>query len=498
MMKKLAFLLFAALFSVTMMAQDKKVVTPPADLQTESWLLTAQRYDATEYTVDAVLSLNIGFAGQDVYVQGLNMYLPDAWVKGTRSGNQVVFSANQYYGELSDDEGKSYDTFFAGCDVSWFDGVSGLQPIDVVFTMSDAGDRWTTNTVLVVNTQTDGIAGFDYLKDVVIAKPIVGPATPKAPTIAHFLPYDATNGYGGVSLNFPPVDVDGNPLMTDKLSYIVYKDVEHQIDAISFPAWDATSEDYVDMTEIPYNFTDHYNIEAHGYAAYFYVPSATWNHIGVKAIYTAGDETRESEICWMQLKPFADESVVFDFNALDKETTLYSTSSSHAGDITVDKVLQADNVTLTISPCESGNTPNRYWLDYNLQAIQLRLYGGTLTFDVPTGNTIEQIYFFANDGYWNDYNEFDSGDYADGVWTGSAQHVVLTIDGSQPNTRLNSIAVVVKKSTGVSSVFQLPVGTIRTFDLQGREISNSAKGLVIRQVRMADGTLKTVKTLRNR
>lgn len=484
-MKKFTLFLFVTLLSLSTMAQEEKtVVTPPADLETESWLLTAQRYDASEYTVDAFLSVNIGFSGDDVYVQGLNMYLPEAWVKGTRNGNQLTFATNQYYGELSDDSSTSYDTYFAGCDVTWFDGVTGLQPIDVTFTIDETGTRWTTNTVLVVNTALDAIAGFDFLKDVVIAKPIDGAATPKAPTIYQFMPYDNTNGYGGVSLTFPPVDVDGNPLQTDKLSYILYKDVEHEESTITIPAWSDEQQDYVDMTEIPYNFTDDYNIEAHGYAAYFYEPSSSWNRVGVKAIYVGGGETRESEIHWLQLKPYADESTIFDFNAMDQETTPVSSNSSHAGDITENKVLTADNVTLTISPYEGGNTPNRYWVDYNLQAIQLRMYGGSLTFDVPEGYVIEQIFFYTSD--WNDYNEFDSGEYEDGVWTGSAQQVVLTIDESKPNTKINSIAVVVKEDTTGISTLKTTVSAGNWYTLQGGKLSAAPtqKGLYIHNGRV--------------
>lgn len=493
-MKRFTLLFVSVLLTLATLAQENTVVTPPAGLQTESWLLTAQRYDSNEYTVDAVLSLNIGFQGQEVYIQGLNMYLPEAWVKGTMSNGQVTVAVNQYCGPLSDGEGTTYETFFAGCDVSWFDGQMGLLPIDVVFTINEAGDRWTTGSVLVVNSQTDAIMGFDYLKDVTIAKPIAGAATPKAPTFAMFKHYDATNGYGGVALDFPPVSVNGEPLMTEKLSYIVYKDVEHEVSAISFPAWSEDTQEYVDMTEIPYNFTDHYNIEARGYAAYFYEPSGSWNRVGVKAIYTGGDEIRESEVTWMQLRPFADEASVFDFNAMSTEDRPVSTSSSHAGDITANEVLKSGDVTLTITP-SGGNTANRYWHDYNLQAIQLRLYGGTLTFDVPEGKMIEQIYFYTTPGYWNEYNEFDSGECVDGVWTGSAQQVVMTVDGGQPNTRLNSIAVVVKDATGLRTVNQLPVEVLHTFDLQGREVSASTKGLVLRQVRQADGTLKTMKVL---
>ena len=484
-MNKITCLLFVALLSLSAMAQEKAVVTPPEGLQTESWLLTAQRYDASEYTVDAFLSVNVGFDGQDVYVQGLNMYLPESWVKGTRSGNQLTFAANQYYGELADAENTSYDTYFAGCDASWFDGVSGLKPIDVTFTINEAGTCWTTYTVLVVNTLTDGIAGFDYLKDVVIAKAIEGAATPKAPSISFFQAYNASEGYGAIALTFPPVDVEGNPLQTDKLSYILYKDVEHEVGTITIPAW-VDYETTQDMTEIPYNFTDDYNIEAHGIAAYFYEPSNSWNRVGVKAIYRGGDEERESEISWLLLKPFANESTVFDFNAMDKDTTPYSTSSSHAGDITEDKVLQMDNVTLTISPCEGGNTPNRYWLDYNSQALQLRMYGGKLTFDVPDNYTIENIWFFTDE--WNDGTWFSCGDYEDGVWSGSAQHVEVNIADYKPNTKINSIAVVVKDAaTGIETTLDVRSKMSDVwYTLQGAKLdaTPTQKGLYIHNGRV--------------
>ena len=260
-------------------ATGPRVVTPPSDLQTEEWLLTGQRYDPNEYTVDATQTLNIGIQGQDVYVQGLNLYLPEAWVKGTIEDGKVTFAANQYYGDLADDDETTYNTYFAGCDISWFEGVSTLQPVDVTFTMNEAGDRWTTGTVLVVNTLTDGIAGFDFLKDVVLAKPYDVAATPKAPAIAYYMPYDNEEGYGGLSLNFPPVDVDGNPLLTSKLSYIIYKDVERLASPIVIPALQEDGETYVDMTEIPYNFTDGWNIEPHGYAVYFYLTARLFTSI---------------------------------------------------------------------------------------------------------------------------------------------------------------------------------------------------------------------------
>ena len=154
------------------------------------------------------------------------------------------------------------------------------------------------------------------------------------------------------------------------------------------------------------------------------------------------------------------------------------------------------SISMPWTPCEGGNTPNRYWLDYNLQAIQLRLYGGKLTFEVPANCTIEKMYFYAGD--WNDYNEFDSGEFSDDlVWSGSAQKVVLTIDSSKPNTKLNKIAVMTKDTlTGISSVSEIPVETLRSFDLQGRAVKEAARGMIIEQVRMTNGQVKTIKRMR--
>ena len=126
----------------------------------------------------------------------------------------------------------------------------------------------------------------------------------------------------------------------------------------------------------------------------------------------------------------------------------------------------------------------------------MRLYGGKLTFEVSADCTIEKIYFYAAD--WNDYNEFDCGEFSDDlVWTGSHQKVVLTIDNSKPNTKLNKIAVVVKEeSTGICTTYELPVETLQVFDLQGRQLQGAVKGMVIEQIRMANGQVKIIKRLR--
>ena len=49
----------------------------------------------TPFTV----TVQVGFDGNDVYVQGLNKdYAPEVWVKGTREGNTITFKQPQLFG----------------------------------------------------------------------------------------------------------------------------------------------------------------------------------------------------------------------------------------------------------------------------------------------------------------------------------------------------------------------------------------------------------------
>ena len=80
-----------------------ELVTPPANLQTETYFVSAKyKYwndEASEWISDVIIGdVQIGFANNDVYMQGLCLYFGDAWVKGTRSGNKIVFSTGQYLG----------------------------------------------------------------------------------------------------------------------------------------------------------------------------------------------------------------------------------------------------------------------------------------------------------------------------------------------------------------------------------------------------------------
>ena len=263
-------------------------------------------------------------------------------------------------------------------------------------------------------------------------------ATPANPEVKAVGNYDAEQGYGSIAFTIPTVDVDGNDLKEDKLFYQFYSDIAGDIQPITF-----TTDLYEKLTEnmsiIPYTFTDNYDFADKGdYKVVFmnYNFNAMYDRIGVKSIYTGGDETNESEIVWADVEkeePAGPTVESFDFNSYPEDWPC-STSATHKGDITEDYDITAGNVTLTVSP-STTNTPNRWWMSNDV--VQLRVYSGTLTFAVAEGeDPITKITF--NAGKWNDGNSADSGEFDGSVWTGSAQKVVVTIAG---NTQLNSIEV---------------------------------------------------------
>ena len=177
------------------------------------------------------------------------------------------------------------------------------------------GATFTVNDDASVLTALDGyttsVEGeiLDEFINVTLTKAVAEIATPATPTITEFTEDD----YGHyVKMTIPAKDVDGNDIFAALLSYQLLVDRNGEQSVYEF-----TTDNYEfieeNMTVVPYNFTDYYDIDVAGKQVYIYGDDIDeWNAIGVKSIYTVGDksrETRESEIFWYQLKPTAITSI---------------------------------------------------------------------------------------------------------------------------------------------------------------------------------------------
>ena len=290
-------------------------------------------------------------------------------------------------------------------------------------------------------------------------------AVPNDPEIVTVGEYDAAKGYGYVIADVPTTDVDGNDLKESLLTYVLYADIEGEITPITFTP-DLYENLKEDLTEIPYEFTDSYDFQvSEGYKVVFLNYDFTdYNQIGVQSIYYGGGEVNATEIQWYFIKDYAftGGDATFDFNKMDVPVSATGVSD---GDITETKKLTADiaetgdKITLAISPSdERCSTPNRFWS--TAAGPQLRVYSGTLTFEVPAGYTMTNMVFNYNSKYWGGSNNAgyvtaDTGEITDdasakqATWTGDAQSVVFSIGYYDEetgkwvsgNTQLNSIVV---------------------------------------------------------
>lgn len=121
---------------------------------------------------------------------------------------------------------------------------------------------------------------------------------------------------------------------------------------------------------------------------------------------------------------------IMDFNKMDIPV---SSSGNTDGDITEDKILTADDFSVTISPKTSGTTNNRFWNTNN--GPQLRIYNGTLTVKAAAGKVLDKIVF--DQSKWGTVTA-SVGTLEGKTWTGEAEEVIFTVN---TQCQINSITV---------------------------------------------------------
>ena len=149
-----------------------------------------------------------------------------------------------------------------------------------------------------------------------------------------------------------------------------------------------------------------------------------------------------------------------DLVAASPVTEFVAKDLGYANGVAVETV-SSNNVSITFAQgSNSNNAPKYYSTGY-----AIRCYGGnTFTVEAAAISKIEMT--FAS-GEGSNTITADSGEYADGVWTGEATSVTFTISGSSGHRRIATIAVttagetVVKEYSNVE--FRLKCGVANEF-----------------------------------
>ena len=266
------------------------------DIDTSEWYFKSKSLGTDNETGEEIaedynLHVQVGMANNEVFVKGLCEDLPDAWIKGTLdpAPNKVTFPAGQHFGTY----GYwfwTFEYFFAGY------GENGQE--DVVMNYDAEAKTLTMESPshMLINAAWLLIDPNLVLTDVTLQEIPDVAATPAQPSITG----ERLTGtsYPNITVDIPDTDAEGNPLLIGKLSYQYYYEIDHEAEPLTLTT-NLYTELGEDMTEIPYNFSDSWDI--YNYRLYLNMDFSTWNRIGIQSIYHGGGEVTRSEIFWLSL-----------------------------------------------------------------------------------------------------------------------------------------------------------------------------------------------------
>jgi len=400
--------------------------------------MTAFAYDYEfEEIGDYEIPVFVAFDGNEVWVKGICEDLPDTWIKGTLNDNTVTFPKGQNFGTKYY-SGYQYKFFFDGYDIDNYELADVTLELDEqtgVFTM-------TSPDLMIINSRWILEDPNIYFEDVQFVPVPDEPATPAQPEITSAT---LTGSYPNVGINIPTEDEDGNPILASKLYYKFYYDVEREVYPLTLSATDYKSL-AEDLDEIPYTFTDNYDI--YNYRLYLNMDVSTWNKIGIQSIYYGGEEENASEIFWYTLKPYENQhDIVF---STEGEYTIQNGGAS--------VIVEGEDVTENVN--EKGKLPAidedftvtlQATPGFKLLGLEAsyNLGGGGLTvFDGTATNGFVPVYGFYADAYLKSEfvmpaealadmaNEsissmsFYLASPADAAWTGTFQVFMKEIDAT--------------------------------------------------------------------
>lgn len=136
------------------------LVVLPTGAQADAWYMNAVSQSSTGGTAIKNQSVNVAFFDNDVYVQGISTAFPDAWVKGTISGNAVKFDKFQYVGKYNN----THDCWFIGYNTT------GKVITDATATYDAAAKTITFKEDLLINAAIDKVYYLNWFSNVVVSE----------------------------------------------------------------------------------------------------------------------------------------------------------------------------------------------------------------------------------------------------------------------------------------------------------------------------------------
>ncbi len=275
-MDEAGFFLFMNDFVIQPVGEIAKF-TPSENTDIQPWIMSH---------ADGSTQIKVAFEGDNVLIAGLSPMAPEDYVPGTITDGKLTIKTGYILTSNPLRYVRLVGAVEAGTDVFGFPEFSPVPSYS--FTVGadrksltlDSDEAWILESDYEMSSFYSGVHNvrlFYYAGDVA--------AVPATPEIIEWNDYD-----GIISFTLPATDVDGSYINPDKLSYRIYLDgVRHEFSTDSY--FGLTEN----MTEIPYGFTDYYDIYSNGDFKNIYLhASAEWDAIEIESVYTVDGVTNTS------------------------------------------------------------------------------------------------------------------------------------------------------------------------------------------------------------
>ena len=272
-------------YDIAMYDNPYTTTSLPSGVAFERWVLNRSQL------------VNVAVDGNEIYINdptaNNNLY----WFKGTIEGDKVTFKGPQYLGVNED-----YAThvfFFPGTSF-WDDQGKGYALSDeLVMNYDPAAKKFTaqdTADAMIINGALDRVYYLSVYDNPELAFFVEKAGTPADPYFTQVSEYNTDYGYGYIVFFIPTVDVDGNFIEPSKIYYNIYFDSETP-ETLSTDDYTSLGQD---MTDIPFYFSDGWDIFLQGSTHQLYYYVAEYDQVGVSTTYTGGGESHRSNIVWAE------------------------------------------------------------------------------------------------------------------------------------------------------------------------------------------------------
>lgn len=233
---------------------EQTPVEAPADLKLDDWTVVSNGHGHTA---------QVGFAGNDVYFKGLFPTMPEAWLKGSVDGNQVVIPCGQYIG-VNEDQ-RAFCFFYAGKMETWFDEELWTTHVEMerdenaILSYDVKALRMNTEQGFALFTSEEAVASTDNLPTpTIMVQPANISKVPESPKIIDYVEYGRWGNYAMVEFTTSTLNDEHYWIGSSaNFSYRIISDGK--------PVIFAPGDDYPGIEEemewIPYDFTDYWSIQ---------------------------------------------------------------------------------------------------------------------------------------------------------------------------------------------------------------------------------------------